>query len=368
MKTFLVASMFVITCSTTVAVDIGKVSENKGTACEIARNKTKMSGTKGAGIESMDVYSTQACVSTLTFTDDTKVKVNENSRLVIDDFVFDPKKSDAGKLALKVGMGTVRYASGQIAKNNPQQVAIQTPTAAISVRGTDFSMTVDETGQSLIVLLPSCKDEKDVKTYELEEQRCKVGQIVVTTQAGSVTLDQAFFATYVTSSTNAPTSPVHTNLIENKISNNLIIVRPLEVQQALNVQQGKLRREKEMEEAEQDQIRRMNERVANENKELEQARLLALQDYLADKSCNPRTNICVNWDRPEVEMQSRGKGIAFRYQDNEHYSEVKTQGYVSNTIITITQNDMPATEIIGDGGVGGNMIRITQNSGVLRKK
>ena len=157
-------------------------------------------------------------------------------------------------------------------------------------------------------------------------------------------------------------------MIENKISNNLIIVRPLEVQQALNVQQGKLRREKEMEEAEQDQIRRMNERVANENKELEQARLLALQDYLADKSCNPRTNICVNWDRPEVEMQSRGKGIAFRYQDNEHYSEVKTQGYVSNTIITITQNDMPATEIIGDGGVGGNMIRITQNSGVLRKK
>ena len=56
-------------------------------------------------------------------------------------------------------MGTVRYASGQIAKANPQQVGIQTPTATIAVRGTDFSMTVDEVGQSLVMLVPSCKDE-----------------------------------------------------------------------------------------------------------------------------------------------------------------------------------------------------------------
>jgi hypothetical protein len=29
-------------------------------------------------------------------------------------------------------------------------------------------MVVDETGQSLVILLPSCKDDKDVKQFELE--------------------------------------------------------------------------------------------------------------------------------------------------------------------------------------------------------
>ncbi len=53
-------------------------------------------------------------------------------------------------------MGTIRYTSGQIAKNNPQQVNVKTPTASIAVRGTDFTMTVDEAGQSLVVLVPSC--------------------------------------------------------------------------------------------------------------------------------------------------------------------------------------------------------------------
>ena len=160
---------------------IGTVSENKGTACEVERNKKKLSGIKGAEIESMDTYTTGACSSNITFKDDTKVKVTENSRLLIDDFVFDPKKSDAGKLAMRVGMGTVRYASGQIAKNNPQQVNIKTPTATVAVRGTDFSMTVDETGQSLVVLLPSCKEERDQKQYELEENRCKVGKLLSAT-------------------------------------------------------------------------------------------------------------------------------------------------------------------------------------------
>jgi hypothetical protein len=85
---------------------IGTVSENKGTACEVERNKKKISGVKGAEIESMDTYTTGACTSNITFKDDTKVKVTENSRLLIDDFVFDPKKSDAGKLALNLSFGS----------------------------------------------------------------------------------------------------------------------------------------------------------------------------------------------------------------------------------------------------------------------
>jgi hypothetical protein len=47
--------------------------------------------------------------------DDSTVKVTEHSKLVIDDFVYDPKNKDAGKLALNMASGTARYASGAIA-------------------------------------------------------------------------------------------------------------------------------------------------------------------------------------------------------------------------------------------------------------
>ena len=366
MRVFLLA--FLLTFSVTVKAGdaIGSVTENKGNACELQRGKNKLSGAKGSSVESMDTYITQACVSTLTFKDDTKVKVNENSKLLIDDFVFDPKKSDAGKLALKVGMGTVRYASGQIAKNNPQQVAVNTPTATVAVRGTDFSMTVDESGQSLVVLLPSCKDENDQKKYELEEQRCKVGKIIVTNGAGSVELDKAFEATYVTSLNSRPSPPVVINTVESKIGNNLILVRPTEVSQAMK-EAAKTKQDKEIEEIEAEAARRLAQRVKDNADAIEQARVLAMMEAAGKTGCNPSTNICVIWANPEAqEIQTKGRGIAFRTNE-DHYAEVKTQGYSSNTRITIVHNDAPATELIGDGSAGGNLVFIKQNSGVLRR-
>ena len=344
---------------------IGTVSENKGTACEVERNKKKISGVKGAEIESMDTYTTGACVSNITFKDDTKVKVTENSRLLIDDFVFDPKKSDAGKLALKVGMGTVRYASGQIAKNNPQQVNIKTPTATVAVRGTDFTMTVDETGQSLVMLVPSCKDEKDVKQFELDEQRCKVGSIVVSTGIGSVTLDKAFEATYVTSASMMPTAPVIVNTVEGKIGNNLIIVKPSEVVQAIK-EAARSKRDAELEELEADAQRQIAMRV---EKGREKEAPVLLPDTFSDgkKGCNPSTTVCVAWEKNDSpDIQSKGKGIAYR-SNTDHYAEVKTTGYDSNTFVAISHNDQYAFTFVGSGDPGGNVVNIIQKTGVLRR-
>jgi hypothetical protein len=361
--------LFVILCLFSVSswAQIGTVSDNKGTGCEIVRGKQKLSGTKGSGVESMDTYVTTNCSSKITFKDDTKVNVTENSRLLIDDFVFDPKKSDAGKLTMKVAMGTVRYASGQVAKNNPQNVNIQTPTATIAVRGTDFNMTVDEAGQSLIILVPSCKDDRDVKKYELEENKCRVGKIIVETLVGKVTLEEAFMATYVQSSSMAPTPPTIVNTIESKINNNLILVIPQEVQKSIKDVAGKTKKEMEDAEAEADSVRRMNERLQQSAEAIEKARVMSMVDSAAKRGCNSTTHICINWDKPDAERPSAGKGVAFRIQPNEHYAEVKTQGFQSNTAITITQNDTIATELIGSGDAGGNVVSIKQNTGVLRR-
>jgi hypothetical protein len=167
----------------------------------------------------------------IVFADDTKVQVNENSKLVIDEFVYDPKNKDAGKLALNMASGTVRYASGAIAHNNPNKVAINTPTATVAVRGTDFTATVDELGEGTFILLPSCP-RKDMLPDEIE-RLCKTGKIEVINDAGSVLLDQPFQGTKVTARNVAPTKPVTLHLNEDGISNLLILAPPQEIKDAL---------------------------------------------------------------------------------------------------------------------------------------
>jgi hypothetical protein len=167
----------------------------------------------------------------ITFEDDTRVQVNENSKLVIDDFVYDPSKK-SGKLSLNMALGTVRYASGQIAKSDPQKVAVRTPSATISVRGTDFTATVDEVGASTIVLLPSCPYERKTRTKDDIETNCKTGEIVVESDAGFVVLNQPFQATRVANRSNLPTKPVILKLGEDAMNNMLIVAPPKEIRES----------------------------------------------------------------------------------------------------------------------------------------
>ena len=213
LSTLLVLTLLLLLHSTSQAA-IGSVTEQKGNA-SITRNKQAVDAKPKSPIDSNDLVQTGAGVVGITFEDNTQVRVTENSKLVIDDFVYDANKKGAGKLALKVAMGTVRYASGNIAHENNKNVAINTPTATVAVRGTAFTMTVDEVGKSLIILLPN-KDGS-------------VGVIDVITAVGTVTLNQAFQATVTSSSEVKPSKPVVLLLSESAIDNMLIVKPPKEI-------------------------------------------------------------------------------------------------------------------------------------------
>lgn len=201
---------------------IGTITEQVNTPPSIQRQKTTLTGAKGQGVEMNDLIRTARGKVGITFEDKTQVQVSENSKLVIDDFVYDPKKG-AGKVGLNMALGTVRYASGQIAKKNPQAVAIHTPTATVGVRGTDFTATVDELGASTFILLPSCPvGYKDI------ERDCKTGAIEVTSEAGTVLLNRPFQATRVDTKNTAPLKPVILKLTEDAINNMLIVAPPKE--------------------------------------------------------------------------------------------------------------------------------------------
>lgn len=194
---------------------VGKVEQQMGSA-EVLRSGDKKSSEVGFGIEMRDEVRSGNGIVGIGFADKTKVRVDKHSKLVIDEFVYDPKKPNASKLGLKIALGTVRYASGLIAKQNQQSVSIRTPTASIGVRGTAFSMTVDEIGRSLVILLPNPDGT--------------VGEIAVTSDVGTVIMNKAFQATLVTATEKSPAKPVILDLSEAQINNLLIINRPKKIE------------------------------------------------------------------------------------------------------------------------------------------
>jgi len=192
---------------------VGEIGQIKGSGVLEREGDIVIDGNAGVGVLSMDEAVTANGTMRIDFVDETRVELTEQSRLVIDEFVYDPA-NDIGSLSMKASLGTVRYASGQIAKKYKQNVKIRTPSATIGVRGTDFVMVVDEMGGSMITLLPSCDTAG----------MCYVGEIEVMTDAGFVVLNQAFQATATVHGMRKPTTPVILDINEDMI-NNLLILR-----------------------------------------------------------------------------------------------------------------------------------------------
>ena len=202
--------------------EVGSIGQVKGSGV-LERGKTVViDGKVGALVQSMDEAVTANGTMRIDFVDETRVELTEQSRLVIDEFVYDPA-NDLGSIGLKASLGTVRYASGQIAKKYKQNVKIRTPSATIGVRGTDFIMTVDEFGGSMITLLPSCDTAG----------MCYTGEITVETDAGFVIMNQAFQATSVSAVESRPLKPVLLDLELDMINNLLIITPPKKLEEAI---------------------------------------------------------------------------------------------------------------------------------------
>lgn len=337
---------------------IGKIATQTGPDSAIQRNKNTVVGKVNTGIQSNDTVNTRKGTTTfIQFNDNTKVKVTENSRLVIDDFVYDPKRSDAGKLAMRVSMGTVRYASGQIAKVNPQKINIKTPSASIAVRGTDFHMTVDEMGKSLVVLVPSCRDENESlsKTEDIL-LNCQTGSITVENNAGTVELNQPFQATYIENFDKLPLPPIMLNLtitdprisFDSQVNNNLIISPP----EAVKEQLAQTAKEQEQEEEkEEETVTRTAAATANsKDKESTNLQVVAVSTTAdGPKLCSEKI-IC-------VEMNPY---VTFYRETDGNYAEVRAR-LNSNVNLTITHNGDQGKVGWGPSPENGNRITIRQS-------
>ena len=209
MLRLLLTISFMLFTSTSYA-SIGNVVEHRGVA-SVERSGEKSVLKKGSDVEFKDNVRTGDGDVGIKFVDETNVAVSPHSSLIIDEFIYDPNSRSGSKLVMNIALGTVRYASGNIAKLNRQNVDIRTPTARIGVRGTAFSMTVDEIGKALVILLPNADGT--------------VGEIEVESAAGIVIMNQAFQATTVGMAESKPSKPVILDLTLDQI-NNLLIIKP----------------------------------------------------------------------------------------------------------------------------------------------
>ena len=194
-------------------VEIGDISELSGSA-SVVRDKPYDASVNFV-IQTNDEAITNNGRMAIKFLDDSQVKLTEHSQLLIDEYIYDPDPSKS-KMALTFALGTTRFITGNLNRIDKQNITLKTPTANIAIRGTDFSTTVNELGESLIILLPD--------PYGLSS-----GEIVVTTATGSVILNQPFQATTVSVFENAPTKPVILDLTLDIIDNMLIVSPPEEV-------------------------------------------------------------------------------------------------------------------------------------------
>lgn len=354
-KTWLLLSLLI---ATGAQASIGAITELQGAAVEIRRGGNTLKATKDTKIEANDTVSVGSNTKlTITFADNSTAKITENSKLVIDDFVYDPK--GASKSNMRVTLGTVRMASGGIAKQNSKNVNIKTPTAAIAVRGTDFAMTVSELGESTVVLLPTCEDDREATKAELPPN-CVCGAIDVVTGAGKVSMESPFYATYVANAQETPLTPVRVDPQIINASGEGSLNKPQAIVVAVADRQDKKDAEKNKSRASADEVRAAkdsNEKISERSKQDVSSSITALTKKETTTIVETtEVNLCAPFTSCGNE-----KGFNWYQYDDQlkgNIIHVRTAENTDNTTYNISVNSVDIQQrVVGNGS---NVVTIRQ--------
>ena len=205
------------------ADSIGDIVESTGVGKIVRQQEEIVVSGAVLPVELYDRAETAMGSMLIEFIDSAELALKEHTEVYIDEIYYDPNPN-LSKMSMRMVMGTARFASGSKGLINKANIDIQTPTATIGIRGTDFTTTIDELGRSLIVLLPDANGDPS-------------GEISVSNLAGEVILNQPYQATMVSTMDSNPTTPVTINgLTPSMIDNMFIVNPPSEVKRAIEEQ------------------------------------------------------------------------------------------------------------------------------------
>ncbi len=119
-----------------IGTDVGDVARSRGQFAALQSGVAR-SLFEGGDIKFLDTIITGADTrAEIEFVDDTYLMIGDNSRLTIDEMVFEPGIRSKGVITLT--QGVFRMVSGKINKVTGGELTINSPVATIGIRGTDF--------------------------------------------------------------------------------------------------------------------------------------------------------------------------------------------------------------------------------------
>ena len=206
-----------------ISSQIGEIVESTGSGQIVREAGNSISLSSTPPIEINDTAETSNGRMLIEFLDKAELSLTEHTKVYIDKVYYDPDPSKS-KMTMRMALGTARFASGRLGMVNKNNIDIQTPTASIAVRGTDFTTTIDELGRSLVILLP-------------DEFGNPSGSITVFNDGGEIVLNEAYAATMVSSMDSPPTRQITMRGITASMIDNMFIVSPpQEVKEAIEEQ------------------------------------------------------------------------------------------------------------------------------------
>ena len=79
----------------------------------------------------------------VVFRDETSVRFGPNSTISLEDFDYSPEEKKFG-LEVGIAKGIAVVVTGALAKSDPESMAFNTPKGTIGIRGTKFTVKVEE--------------------------------------------------------------------------------------------------------------------------------------------------------------------------------------------------------------------------------
>ena len=149
--------------------------------------------------------------------DSSTFTIGPKCEMVIDEFVYDPKK-DVNSLSANVRKGMFRFASGKVSKANPDAVNISTQVASIGIRGTIVEILVGEEVFSIVkqagLLSSNIPLDKSEATLVIlrgpginTSSRNRRGEVIVEAAGKTVRLTESGTAVLVTNANQEPSEP-----------------------------------------------------------------------------------------------------------------------------------------------------------------
>lgn len=157
---------------------VGQVHTMSGKVFVVRADGTRVEATINMPLFQGDVVETldDGAIG-IVLSDETSFAMSENGVMMLDELIYDPVEQE-GNLSLFLLRGLTTVTSGLVSKTDPNGMIIDTPVGTIGIRGTQIGIDATEANT--------------ISIYMMEEIDGYVGEVMFTTPAGTIVINQAY--------------------------------------------------------------------------------------------------------------------------------------------------------------------------------